>query len=137
LPELWRSRKGKLQALFVRSLLVLGQVAVSFVLLAGAGLLLASFYRLATANLGYRAEQVVTAEIFGNWSRQVQREDFLRLYTGTLERLRSSPGVISAAITNAVPLAQIVPFEQPFLIEGRRPADGRLPTTDQNIASSD
>ena len=120
----------------MRSLLVLGQVAVSFVLLAGAGLLLASFYRLATVDLGYRTEQVVTAEIFGNWSRQVQREDFLRLYMGTLERLRSSPGVISAAITNAVPLAQIVPFERPFLVEGRPPADGRLPTSDQNIAST-
>jgi len=121
----------------MRSLLVLGQVAVSFVLLVGAGLLIASLYRLATTNLGYQAEQVVTAEIFGNWSRQVEREDYQRLYTGTLERLRSSLGVISAAITNAVPLAQIVPFERPFLIEGRRPDDGRLPTTDQNVASTD
>jgi predicted permease len=73
--------------------------------------------------------------VFGNWSRQVERGDFLSLYTGVLNRLQSSPGVASAAITNAVPLAEIVPFEQRFLIEGRHPDQDRLPTTDQNIAS--
>ena len=49
--------------------LVVAQVAVSVVLLAGAGLLLSSLYRLQSVTAGYRAERVLSAEVFGNFSR--------------------------------------------------------------------
>jgi putative ABC transport system permease protein len=116
--------------------LVVAQVAASVVLLAGAGLLLASVYRLQQVDPGYRAERVLSAEVFGNFTRYQTPDDFLRLYQPLLDRLASEPGVISAAVTNAVPLDAAQPFNARFVIEGRA-ADNPdlLPLADLNIVS--
>ncbi len=53
----------------VQGALIVAQVAVSVVLLVGAGLLLASFYRLQRVNAGYRTDGVLSAQVFGNFSR--------------------------------------------------------------------
>ena len=118
--------------------LIVAQVAVSVVLLTGAGLLLTSFYRLQKVDPGYRTDQVTSAEIFTNFSRYPNLDTQLRMYLPLLERLRGAPGVVSAAITNAVPLSTLQPGNVPFQIEGRvvdnpeaRPvADGRIVSAD-------
>jgi predicted permease len=116
--------------------LIVAQVGVSFVLLVGAGLLLSSFYRLARVDAGYRADQVMSAEVFASFLRQdVEARDYLALYEPVLDRLESLPGVRAAAITNAVPLSDIQPFERRFQIEGRAEDAQRRPVADQNIAS--
>ena len=99
--------------------LVVAQVAVSVVLLAGAGLLLSSLHRLQSVPTGYRAERVLSAEVFGNFSRYRSAEDFLRLYEPLIDRLSRTPGVTSVAVTSAVPLAADHAFTNPFQIEGR------------------
>ncbi len=121
----------------MRSTLVLAQVSVSFVLLAGAGLLLASFFRLSRVDLGFQPEQVMTAEIFGNWSRQTRPVEIRRFNAAVLGRLGSAPGVRAAALTNAVPLAQIFPAKQTFRVEGHTAAGGQGLEADQNLASPD
>ena len=93
--------------------LVVAQVAVSVVLLAGAGLLLSSLHRLQSVPTGYRAERVLSAEVFGNFSRYRSAEDFLRLYEPLIDRLSREPGVTSVAITSAVPLAADQTVHQP------------------------
>jgi predicted permease len=111
-------------------------VAIAFVLLVGAGQLLVSFYRLQRTDAGYKADRVLTAEVFGNFSRYRSVDDFLRLYQPLIERLESRPGVLSAAVTNGVPLSGITPQESPFRIEGRatdNPAS--RPDADVRIAS--
>ena len=118
--------------------LIVAQVAVSVVLLVGAGLLLASFYRLQKVEAGYDAASVVSAEIFTNFTKYPNVQAQRRFYLPLIERLQSSPGVVSVAITNAVPLSTIQPGAQPFQIEGvaidnpdRRPtADGRIVSAD-------
>lgn len=118
--------------------LIVAQVAVSVVLLIGAGLLLASFYRLQRVETGYRSEGVLTAQVFGNFSKYPnnQPQRLVDVYTGMIERLQSQPGVIAAAITNAVPLAGGAPGTTRFDIEGRVTDDPeRRPTTDTRIAS--
>ena len=111
--------------------LVVAQVAVSVVLLAGAGLLLASLHRLQSVPTGYRGERVLSAEVFGNFSRYNTAEDFLRLYEPLIERLSREPGVTSVAVTSAVPLAADRPFTNPFQIEGRAVDDpDKRPTAD-------
>jgi putative ABC transport system permease protein len=102
----------------VRAGLVVAQVGVSFVLLVGAALLLESFYRLSSVPLGYETDRVMTAAIFGNFSRNTTPQDALRTYTGILERLRSSPGIRHAAITNVIPQSNLTPFPQPIRLEG-------------------
>jgi putative ABC transport system permease protein len=121
----------------VQSALIVAQVAVSVVLLVGAGLLLLSFYRLQNVEAGFRGDRVLSAEVFGNFTKYPDGQSIRRLYLSILERLESSPGVVSAAITNAVPLAGLQPGQTRFQIQGRTyntPED--RPTTDVRIAST-
>ncbi len=119
----------------LRAGLVVAQVAVSFILLVGAALLLQSFYRLASVPLGFRTDRVMTAAIFGNFSRIGTSDDAVRFYDRVLARLRGSPGIRSAAITNAVPQSNIQPFNQPIRLEGLTFIDGRRLEADGNVAS--
>ena len=126
------ARHGRLQ----RGLIV-AQVAISVVLLVGAGLLLQSFYRLQRVDAGFRSDRVMSAEVFGNFSRYPDPQALRRLYTSMLDRLDGAPGVISAAVTNAVPLSGIQPGQTRFQIRGRtydRPE--ARPTADVRVAST-
>jgi putative ABC transport system permease protein len=102
----------------LRGALIVGQVAVSFTLLIGAGLMLSSFYKLSRVDVGFDAESVVTAEMFPNWSKYTDDVSRRRLFTGVLERLESGPGVSAAAIATGLPLVADFGRPQPFEIEG-------------------
>jgi putative ABC transport system permease protein len=120
----------------LQSTLIVAQVAVSVVLLVGAGLLLASFYRLQRVDPGYQADRVLSAEVFTNFSKYPTSESQLAFYERLIERVRSAPGVKSVAITNAVPLTALQPGRSPFQIEGRATDNpDKRPTADQRIAS--
>ena len=122
----------------LQSALVVAQVAVSVVLLVGAGLLLASFYRLQSVDPGYRTDRVMTAELFTNFSRYPNVDTQRRFYVPLIDRLQAQPGVISAAVTNAVPLRNTQPGSLPFQIEGRTDDNpDRRPTADARIVSTD
>jgi len=116
--------------------LIVAQVAVSVMLLVGAGLLLASFYRLQRVETGYRSEGVLSAQIFGNFSRYPNITELKKLYLPVIDRLQAQPGVNAVAITNAVPLGGGAPGTTRFEIEGRAVDDPeRRPTTDVRVAS--
>ena len=66
-------------------------------LLVGAGLLLASFYRLQRVETGYRSDGVLSAQIYGNFSRYPNMNELRKLYLPVLERLQTAPGVSAAA----------------------------------------
>jgi predicted permease len=120
----------------LQRVLIVAQVAVSVVLLVGAGLLLLSFYRLQRVNPGYRAESVMSAEVFTNFTKYPDAPSQRRFYVSLLERLQAAPGVTSAAITNAVPLDAIQPGQTRFEIRGRTySSPDERPTTDVRIAS--
>ena len=121
----------------VRSVLVVAQVAVSFMLLVGAALLVKSFYQLSTVPLGFKADQVMTATIFGNFSRMTTATDQIRTHNDILTRLRTSPGVASAAVTNAAPFTTVQPVAAPVEIEGLPAPDGRALVANQSVASED
>ncbi len=121
----------------LQSALIVAQVAVSVVLLVGAGLLLLSFYRLQQVDPGFRGDRVMSAEVFGNFTKYPDGQALRRLYVSTLERLESAPGVVSAAVTNAVPLSGLQPGQTRFEIRGRTynaPED--RPTADVRVASA-
>jgi putative ABC transport system permease protein len=117
--------------------LIVAQVAVSVVLLISAGLLLHSFYRLQNVDPGFRGDRVMSAEVFGNFTKYPDAQSLRRLYVSVLEWLESSPGVVSAAVTNAVPLAGLQPGQTRFQIQGKTynaPED--RPTADVRVAST-
>ena len=119
-----------------RNLLTVAQVAVSFMLLIGAGLLLTSFYRLQQVDPGFTPENVLTAEVFPNWSKYRTPESRRQLFTGVLDRIESRPGVLSAAAASNVPLDGPPARQQAFEIEGRRYEDADLrPELEVRVAS--
>jgi predicted permease len=113
-------------SLRLRSALIVGQVAVSFALVAAAGLMLTSFYRLSRVDPGFSGESTVTAEMFPNWSKYTDAVSRRRLFTGVLERLEASPGVTAAAVSNFLPLVAAFGRPQPFAVEGRTYEDPDL-----------
>jgi predicted permease len=120
----------------IQGALIVAQVAVSVMLLVGAGLLLASFFRLQRVETGYRSDGVLSAQIYGNFSRYPNATTQRKLYLPVLERLQAQAGVSAAAITNAVPLGGGAPGTTRFDIEGRVVDDPeRRPTADVRVAT--
>jgi putative ABC transport system permease protein len=120
----------------LQSALVVAQVALSVVLLAGAALLLASLFRLQRVDPGYRSDGVLSAFAAGNFSKYPDAQSLLRIYQPLVERLEQLPGVQSAAITTAVPFTAAAPGNVQFLIEGMANDDqATRPSTDLRIAS--
>ncbi len=84
----------------VRSALVVAQVALSFALLVGAGLMLRSFYKLVTVNPGFNSENVISMLIQLNScaTERGQAPKVMAFHDQLLERVKAEPGVISAAL---------------------------------------
>jgi len=102
----------------IRRLLITGEVALSLVLVIGAGLLIKSFTRLLSVHPGFRAEKLLTARI--SLSQQTYREDrrVAAFYSQLLERVRTLSGVLSVSVVSQLPLTGS-PGGDPFSIEGR------------------
>lgn len=89
-----------------RSGLVVAQVAISVVLLVGAGLLIRSLARLMDEDLGFDRERLLTAEIqlprgeYQDYKRRIQ------FYANLASALRALPGVESAGLISQVPVRQ-------------------------------
>ncbi len=75
----------------LQSSLVVAQVAVSVVLLVGAGLFLTSFYRLQSVETGYQPDRVISAEVFGNFTRFKTADDFRRPVPAYRRAARAHP----------------------------------------------
>jgi predicted permease len=104
----------------LRYLLVVSEVALSLVLLIGAGLLLKSFSRLNEVDPGFRTEGVLTFQVtLAGQKSSPQKVNFIEQI---LERLRALPGVQAAAATDSLPLTQ---FNRITVaeVEGRPPID--------------
>ncbi len=91
------------RAKFVRRGLVVAEVALAFVLLIGAGLLLESFRQLLRIDPGFTAAQVLTGRVAPLASRYPD-DAALRSYTDrALERVRALPGVTAAGVSSYLP----------------------------------
>lgn len=89
---------------WARQSLVVTQIAVALVLLAGAGLLLASFRELLSISPGFDSSRVLTARADLPENDRYRDEAARRMFFDrTLTRLRALPGVESVGFTNAIP----------------------------------
>jgi predicted permease len=88
----------------LRSLLVMAEVAISLVLLIGAGLLINSFLRLRNIDPGFRANNLLTMKIVLPEPKYEEPERRSTFYTDLIQRVQSLPGVRSAAVTTNLPL---------------------------------
>jgi putative ABC transport system permease protein len=103
----------------VRTALVVAEVAVSFVLLAGAGLLIRSFNRLANINPGVDTTNVLAMDLPMPLTEFTSSTTLTNYLTETTENVRSVPGVRDASITDRPPMEGWANGAG-FLIEGRR-----------------
>jgi len=88
----------------LRRTLVVGQVAFTFVLMLGAGLLLASFARVLRVDTGFVAERVSTASVSLPGSRYADDAARRAFTDEALRRVRAIPGVAVAGATDTIPL---------------------------------
>jgi len=84
-------------------LLVGAQVAMSVVLLAGAGLLVRSFQELSRIDLGFDASHVLTFRVSGNFGETANYDRLIARIDGTIDALRALPGVESVATSVFLP----------------------------------
>jgi putative ABC transport system permease protein len=88
----------------LRSLLVMAEVAISLVLLIGAGLLINSFLRLRNVDPGFRADNLLTMKIVLPEPKYREYERRSAFYTDLVQRVEALAGVRSAAVTTNLPL---------------------------------
>jgi predicted permease len=105
---------------WMRQTLISSQLAISLVLLAGAGLLLMSLWQLQNSPIGIRSQRVVTASFTlpnYRYGRDLQRTGWstqqFNFYSELEGRLKGTPGAIATAITDSLPPgtpARTVPY---------------------------
>ncbi len=88
----------------LRNLLVIGEIAVSLVVLVAAGLLLRSFQRLNTVDIGVQTAQVSTMKLALPDSGYATRADKAAFFNRLLDRLQGVAGIESAAVASELPL---------------------------------
>jgi macrolide transport system ATP-binding/permease protein len=84
--------------------LVVAELAIAMVLLAGAGLLGKSLYRLLHVDLGFEPNHLASIEVSGSRAVYKKEEDTRRLDRELVDRLNAVPGVESAALTSDEPV---------------------------------
>ena len=107
----------------LRGALVVAEIALALMLLAGSGLLINSFVRLSRVWPGFDEKNLLTANLFLSPTRY-QDARIAPFFEQVLERVRAIPGVESAAVVNTLPLSGGAATD--FVIEGRpAPTAGR------------
>ncbi len=88
----------------LRSSLVILQVALSLVLLIGAGLLIRSFARLRAVDPGFGADNLLTAQVDLMGDEYADPEVRIQFYTGFLEEVRAIPGILAVGSISMLPI---------------------------------
>ena len=128
-PDPWSTLKdtvgsiaGGSGAVFLRKGLVTAQVALSFLLLFGAGLFVKSLQNLQTTDTGVALDNLITFQLSPALNGY-DNDKAVLFYRELLERLRTAPGVSSAALA-AVPILAGDEWDSSMSVEGHTPRDG-------------
>ena len=119
----------------IRGFLIISEVAVSFLLLIGAGLLINSFVRLRHVDPGFRAENLLAMKIALPQTRYADKQHRTIFFDELLRRVGALPGVASAAVATDLPLTS-TGNSVGVSIEGRAdPAPDRVPIVITRVVS--
>ncbi len=128
-----------------RSTLIVAQVAVSFLLLIGAGLAVRSLINLQRVDAGFHPENVLTMQISLDFSRYMSDKGMdasnqlmLGFSDSLLEKIQAMPQVTSAAMSGEFPLDKSPAANNEYLIEGHQgEASEAKPTAEFNVVTPD
>jgi predicted permease len=104
-----------------QSVLVIAQIALTLVLLAGAGLLFRSIQRSWKADLGFESQHLLTFQVGLSPSATKTGAAVRAAYQQLLDRIRQIPGIQDAEITTEVPMTHQM-NAIPFWVDSHRPA---------------
>jgi len=106
-PQNWKdvSARGSARTGALRSMLVTAEVALALVLLIGAGLLVRSFEKLRTVNLGFRPENVLAMSVELNGKRYASAAQIRQFDDAVEERIAGLPGVTAVGLVNWLPMS--------------------------------
>ena len=124
----------------LRTALVVAQVAVCFMLLIGAGLMLRSFWRLIQVDPGFKADRLLTMRLTPNSTRYKNGDDLLLLWKRVFQRLATVGGIEKVSLASNFPFnpsgIASGPGTSTFEIEGRPVSKGELqPIVDTTVVS--
>jgi len=103
----------------LRALLVVSEVALALMLLAGAGLFTRSFARLVAVDPGFDPQRLLVLRIFLDTDAYGSTVKSSQYYRQLLERLEALPGVVSASATTVLPMSEVgIDFTRPYWREG-------------------
>jgi putative ABC transport system permease protein len=111
-------RAGSAAKQRTRKALVISEVALSLVLLIGAGLMIRSFWKLQHVDPGFNTSNTVTMSVSLSTIKYSDAKAWNAFFDRVLEQVSAVPGVISAGATTTIPLIGSG-STQPFTIEGQ------------------
>jgi predicted permease len=120
----------------LRGLLVICEIALSVVLVAGAGLLIRSFARLQNVQPGFASENVLVVQVSVNGKAYGKSEAVAGFYREVESRIAHLPGVIAEGATSVLPLAGSLDWGS-INVEGYTPAPGDQLQADLRVVSPD
>ena len=120
----------------LRGLLIVSELAISLVLLIGAGLLIRSFIRLQSVPPGFSADHVLTMQIMANDPRYRDDKVLAAFYRDVESRMARLPGVVAEGAVSALPLTGTVGWGG-IHVEGYTPPPGQELQVDLRTASTD
>jgi predicted permease len=120
----------------LRGLLVVSEVALSLILLVGAGLLVRSFVRLQNVPPGFSTDHILSMEVAAIGPNYEKDAPVLRFYREVEDRVAHLPGVKAEGLVSALPLSGEVGWGG-IHVEGYTPPPGHELQVDQRVASTD
>jgi putative ABC transport system permease protein len=118
----------------VRSFLVVAEIALSLLLLVGAGLLVKSFMNLTRADLGFDPDNVLTMRVALPEARYKENAQIENFYRALMQRVQNLPGVESAGFTIGLPMNGGI--ESGVTVEGHEVTNIKDITVAVNLAIS-
>ena len=119
----------------VRQGLIVAEIALSVVLLLGAGLLMRSFLNMQNTELGFQPRGVLTMRLTLPQQKYPTGESITAFFEELARRVRAVPGVSAAAMVSQYP--PMGPFSSQIEVEGAPDPGTMLPTANTTIASRD
>ena len=120
----------------LRGLLVVSELALSLMLLIGAGLLVRSFSRLQEVPPGFTPNHVLTVHIAASGAKYRQDKATIQFYQEVGRRVMGLPGVKSEGLVNVLPMTGMVGWGE-INVEGYNPPPGQELQADIRATSTD
>jgi putative ABC transport system permease protein len=118
----------------LRGALVIAEIAISLVLVVGAGLLIRSVWRIQQVPLGFSTEKTLMARAALPAARYASPEAIAEGYRRMLEAVRAIPGIERAGASTDVPM-NLAGIDMSVQVEGRNLSVGEMPTPQFHMAT--